>query len=390
MKRKLLNRRKFVQLMGYSSALGAVGMQSHWLSASPQSAAAARFAYVGFAADTSSRSNQGIQVFAIEGERWSPIQTVATRKPSFLALHPSQRFLYAANEIDSYQGLPVGTVEAYGIDPRTGHLELLNRQQLSLSGILPRHLAVSPDGRNLVVAVHGGGAYNLLPIREDGSLERVSGIIKETGSGPNQERQDAAHPQMAIFDTTGNRLLSADLGNDTLSVLTLSGEGLSIAAKSKAEPGSGPRHMALHPSGRLLYVVNELDASLSCFGYDPESGTIQERRHHAMLGANADHGTTALAMHPSGDLLYSSGAVNVSVWRIDPASGAFKPLQGSVDRMQSMDIAAMVPAHDSLFALSHRAGGVLRLPIDADSGRLRRPVQIAQVDAPISLVLKYS
>ena len=390
----LLNRRKFVQLIGYSSALGAVGLQSHWLSASPQPGGRSAFAYVGFAGAPANGSKQGIQVFVVDGERWSPTQTIATQNPSFLVLHPSQRFLYAVNEIDSYQGLPVGTVEAYGIDAHTGHLSLLNRQPLSLSGTLPRHLAVSPDGRNLVVAVHGGGAYNLLPIREDGHLERVSGIIKEIGCGPDGEHQNAAHPQMVIFDRTGRRLLSADLGSDTLSVLTLTDNDLTITGRSNAEPGSGPRQMALHPSGRLLYVMNELDASLSCFGYDAENGTLQERLHHAANGPNASRrGTAAMAMHPSGDLLYTSysgsGASALTVWRIDPVSGALTPIQRTVDQMASVHIASMVSAHDSLLVLSHQAGGVLRLPVDSTTGRLSRPVQVARVNTPISLAMKY-
>lgn len=386
------SRRKFVQWMGYSTALGAVGLQSNWLSASSLPPVSPRFAYVGFGGNP---LKHGIQVFAINGERWTPAQTIAAENPSFLALHPSQRFLYAVNEIDSYQNLPLGTVEAYGIDAPTGHLALLNRQPLSLSGTMPKHLAISPDGRNLVVAVYGGGAYNLLPIREDGHLERVSGIVKETGSGPNSEHQDAAHPQMVLFDHKG-RLLSADLGSDTLSVLSLSDDGLAIAGRSQAEPGSGPRQMALHPSGHLLYVVNELDASLSCFGYDAVSGTIQERLHHAPIGANTsltERSIAAMAMHPSGELLYTSfgggAASGLSVWRIDPVSGALKPIQRSVEQMSSVRVAAMVSGHDSLLVLSHQAQGVLRLPVDATSGRLSRPVQVARVKTPISLAVKY-
>jgi 6-phosphogluconolactonase len=385
------SRRKFVQWMGYSSAIGAAGLPGRLLSASPLAgnSSGPRFAYVGFA----NQSKQGIQVFAVNGARWTPVQTVAAANPSFLALHPSERFLYAVNEIDSYQNLPTGTVEAYSIDAHTGHLNLLNRQPLSLSGIMPKHLAVSPDGRSLAVAVHGGGAYNLLPLREDGHLERVSGIVKETGSGPNPEHQDAAHPQMVIFDRSGSRLLSADLGSDTLSVMTMGEDGLAFAGRSKTEPGSGPSQIALHPSGHLLYVVNELDASLSCFGYDAENGALQERLHYASIGANSSQrGTAAMSMHPSGELLYTSycGAGNngISVWRIDPASGALRPVQRTVEQMSSVHIGAMISSHDSLLVLS-RTEGILSLPSDAASGRLSRPVQVSKIKQPISLAVKY-
>src|ERR1035437_4093863 len=131
---------------------------------------------------------------------------MACDNPSCLTLQPSRKFLYAVNEIDEYQGLPTGTVEAYSIDARDGRLTLLNRQPLSLSATAPRHLAISPDGSKLIVAVHGGGSYNVLPLHTDGSLERVSGILKEVGSGPAQERQHASHPQMVLFDTTRHRI----------------------------------------------------------------------------------------------------------------------------------------------------------------------------------------
>ena len=116
---------------------------------------------------------------------WRLSQTIGSNKPSCLTLHPSRKYIYVANEIDNYQGLPTGTIEAYSIDGRDGRLTLLNRQPLSLSAIAPRYVVVSPDGSRLIVAMHGGGSYNLLPIRTDGYLERVSGILKEVGSGPD-------------------------------------------------------------------------------------------------------------------------------------------------------------------------------------------------------------
>ncbi len=99
------------------------------------------------------------------------------------------------------------------------------------------------------MAIDGGGAYNVLPIGEDGRLGRVSGILKETGSGPNAEHQDAAHPQMVMFDTTGRHVLSADMGSDRLSVFTLGADGFAVRDSSVVEAGSGPRQMAMHPMG---------------------------------------------------------------------------------------------------------------------------------------------
>ncbi len=403
MKRHLLwNRRQFLQRMGYFSALSAIDPHTVWNFSDnrrlaqnvypPRSRAERLFAYVG-------SWERGIEVFAVQRRAWTLTQIIASSRPAAFDLHPNRKFLYAVNAIDTYQGLPTGTAEAYNIDAHDGRLTLLNRQPLSLSAIMPRHLAISPDGRNLIVAVGGGGSYNVLPIEADGFLGKVSGILKETGSGPDQERQNAAHPQMIMFDTTKRRLLSADLGNDRLNVFTLAENGLVVAHRSPTSPGSGPRSLALHPSGRLLYVMNELNASISCFNYDVGSGRILDRLHHQSLqpmGASKEPHITAMAMHSTGKFLYTScssadSSVNSSMaaWRIDSASGELKLIQKSDKLINFSGVEAITPAHDCLFVLGH-GEGVFRLRLDPASGILERAVQVAKVPAPRCMTLLYS
>jgi 6-phosphogluconolactonase len=239
------SRREFVQMAGSSLGAMSFGMP---LTARAKGRVATRFAYVGFGGDGA--KEEGIAVFDLRDEdlrggQWRPVGVVASAAPSSLVLDGRERFLYAVNEVDEYEGLPAGTVEAYAIDETDGSLKLVNRQRLSLSATAPRHAAVSPDGKTLVVAVHGGGAYNVLPLGADGSVGAVSGILKETGSGQHDE-QRSAHPQMVVFDRAG-RVVSADLGNDRLSVLKLDSGRLSIAGRHAAEAGDGPRQIAFHP-----------------------------------------------------------------------------------------------------------------------------------------------
>ena len=181
--RLVWNRRDFLRMAGCSS-LGVVSarMPSPFAPHQENNGVAPHFAYVACAVSAANDSAHEIRAFAVEGEKWRTIGAVASDHPSFLTLHPSERFLFAVNEVDRYENLPSGSVEAYAVDAKDGSITLLNRQPLSLSATSPRHCAVSPDGRSLVVAVHGGGAYNVLPIGEDGRLGRVSGILKEIGS----------------------------------------------------------------------------------------------------------------------------------------------------------------------------------------------------------------
>ncbi|WP_418119376.1 lactonase family protein [Variovorax sp. 350MFTsu5.1] len=407
------NRRTVMQWLGGASTLGALSpvlpanAQQAPATAVPAEAPAGpapRFAYVGTytfdapGGTAGGPASKGIYVLAMQDGGWTPLQTVESANPSFLAVHPNRRFLYAINEIDMYQGLPTGTAEAYAIDERSGRLTLVNRQPLSLSGVIPAHLAVSPDGRALVVALYGGGAYNVLPIGSDGALGKVSGIEKETGSGPDTERQESPHPHMVQFDASGGRVLATDLGSDRINVFTLAEGKLAPIGRTAVQAGSGPRHLALHPSQRHLYVVGELDASVSCYGYDAATGAVGAQRQRVSTlpdGYTGQKSAAALVMHPSGQFLYASNrrlksehplADSIAAFRVDAASGNLTPLQHWSEGLRFPRALAAAADGRHLYALSQKGDTILRLRIDPATGRLDQPVQVAQVPTPVCLV----
>jgi 6-phosphogluconolactonase len=379
------SRREFVQMVG--SSLGAVSfgvpLPAHATRANGR--VAARFVYVGFGGEGA--TGQGITAFDVRGERWRPTGVVASAAPSSLALDPSERFLYAVNELHEYEGLPSGTVEAYAIDGTDGSLTLVNRQKLSLSATAPRHAAVSPDGRALVVAVHGGGAYNVLPLGEDGSVGPVSGILKETGSGPDEE-QRSAHPQMVVFDNAG-RVVSADLGSDRLSVLKLDAARISVTERYAAQPGDGPRQIAIHPDGRLLFVANELNASITCYGYDMEKGRVVGRLGQVGTGSGASTGGVVMAVDPAGEFLYTAhrrGSNGVSMWRIARTTGGLQRLQVVDEDGPRLHEMAMTADGKSLLGVSREDGGVFGWRVH--NGQIGRGTQLTSLAAPMSLVAK--
>jgi 6-phosphogluconolactonase len=340
--------------------------QTQWLRAGLLPAKEPKFAYVGTAGNADS-----VHVFEIAGERWRSQQVVPSRAPVSLALHPSGRTLFVLNEINEYQGLPSGSVEAYRVDDVTGQLELLGRQGLSLSATMPRQLAVAPDGKSLVVAVHGGGAYNLLPILTDRRLGRVGGILKETGSGPVRTHQDTAHPQSIVFDTTGKRVITADLGNDKVGIISVV-DALEARARHAMPAGSGPRHLALHPNGHLLYVGHALDGSFSVFGYDAAAGKITEQRHQ-IRGESG----TALVLHPTGDFLFTAGRDAIDIWQVDAKDGALTHLQSRVMERDTICGITPMPNGQEILALSDN--GVLCMKFDELSGHLGGPALIASI-----------
>jgi 6-phosphogluconolactonase len=186
----------------------------------------------------------GLSVFGFDPATGalSPVQQLQSANPSFVALDPSRRFLYVINEIDDYEGQKSGSAEAYAIDPNTGMIKLLNRQ--SLHSPIPAHLAVDPTAHHLVIANYIGGDFVVLPTEADGRLGPVSGEVKDTGSGPNEKRQEAPHPHSVVFDPAGRFIAAADLGIDKVQVFRLSDGGLTRVSEAPVAPGAGPRHIA--------------------------------------------------------------------------------------------------------------------------------------------------
>ena len=375
--RDSLTRRSFVRMAGLAS----VASQSKWLQAAVgsdqwtdlASSKRPRFAFVG-----ATEPNEGVHLFAIEKDKWKLCQIVLSAAPVSLALHHSGRTLYVLNEISEFQGLPTGSVEAYRIDQSTGQLDLLGRQALSLSATMPRHLAVAPDGKSLAIAVHGGGAYNLLPVYADGNLGQVRGILKETGSGPVSAHQETAHPQSILFDLTGTRVIATDLGSDRLNVLSAE-DGLGALARHTMPAGSGPRNLALHPNGNLLFVDHALDASLSVLGYDSATGTITKRgpRLRGPFGS-------ALAIDSSGDFLYTAGRSELSIWRIQPSIAALTQLQS---HPIEKEVTAIVPYPNGSAIFAVTSKGVLKIKFDVWSEEPESPALMAAVNGARCLAI---
>ncbi len=381
------SRRSFLQGIGYTSALGVMDKLVPAKKDSGQSPfeaiPTAGFAYVGFDDGDSS----GIHVFEIRDAFWKQKQSISSRSPVSLALHPSQQFLYAANEIDTYEGLPRGTVEAYKIDAH-GTLTLINRQPLSLSGIRPRHIAVSADGNHLIAAIHGGGAYNVLPILGDGAVERVTQIVKEVGAGPHPVYQASAHPHTVLFNATGQHLLATDEGCDRISVFTFQNGKMTRPRQALARSASRPGHLAVHPSGEFLYVSNASDGSIDCYRWCSEMGSIKHEQRITLHSNTAAAGAPHLVTSLSGRNLYASTGEQISVWEIHALTGQLSSVQQQSFKNRSLGTLTL--SHDSrrLVIADSRQHVVLSIPIHTGNGRLGTASTVAKVPALKSLLIR--
>jgi 6-phosphogluconolactonase len=251
--------------------------------------------------------------------------------PSFITLHPSGT-LYATAEIGD------GTVAALRLGRRPGEVEQLGQQPSG--GQWPCHLAFDPAGKLLAVANYGSGTARLIPRNSDGTLGEPGPVARHSGMGPNAGRQEGPHAHSTIFSPDGRYAIVADLGTDRLMVYA-AGEGGALEPRGEgvARPGAGPRHMAWHPGGRLLYVANELDNTVSAFSFDPATGALSETQHLSTIPADSPHSQVAdIHLDAAGERLYVSnrGHNSIAVFTVAFDGGlsllAIKPCGGDWPR----------------------------------------------------------
>ena len=349
--------------------------------------------YLMYVGTYTNQGSKGIYAWRFDpaAEKFTPLGlAVATPDPSFLAPHPNGRILYAVNEISHFQHMAnTGSVSAFAIDPATGKLRLLN-QQASL-GDGPCHLALDHEGRCVIVANYNNGSIASYPISKDGLLNQSVAFFQNKGSGAIPHRQDGPHAHCVAVAPDNRFALVADLGLDEVLIYHLNAATAAMVVNEprfvKVAPGSGPRHLAFHPNGKLVYLINEMASTIITFSYDAKAGTLHELQTVSTLpkdykGAND---TAELQVHPSGKFLYGSnrGADNIAVFAIDPSSGTLKPVehvstQGKTPRNFSID-----PTGAFLIAANQASNNMVVFRIDQASGRLKPTGQVLNALSPV-------
>lgn len=238
-----------------------LGTVAHGLAQAPATPSGNMLVYIG--TYTNGTKSKGIYVSKLDTEAGtlSPAELAAeTASPSFLAVHPNEKYLYAVNETTTYAD-ETGGVSAFEINRSTGMLRTLGQQ--SSEGAGPAHLSVDKGGKNVLVANYGGGSVVVLPINRDGGLKSGSFFAQHKGHSVNPQRQKEPHAHSITMDPAGRFAYVADLGLDWIVIYQLDErKGLLKLADPpnvKVDPGSGPRHFSVHPSGRFGYVINEIN-----------------------------------------------------------------------------------------------------------------------------------
>jgi len=346
--------------------------------------------YVGTYTEEGSKS-KGIYVYRFDAETTeiTPLGLAAeTTNPSFVALHPNGRFLYAVNGVD-FKGPNSGGVSAFSIDRVSGKLTFLN--EVPSRGADPCYLTVDKTGKYVLVANYAGGSLAVFPVLADGKLGEASALLQHTGHGTNPERQEKAHVHSVDLSRDNRFAMVDDLGLDQLFVYKFDGATGILTPNdppiAKLDPGAGPRHFVLSPTGKFAYVIAEMQSTVTAFSNDERTGTLHRLQTISTLpkGFAGQNDDAEIEIDPSGKFLYASnrGSDTVTVFAIDPRMGTLTPLestptQGKVPRSFEID-----PTGKFLFAANQKSDNIVVFRIDPKTGHLTPTGKVLDVGSPV-------
>jgi len=324
------------------------------------------------------------------GKLSAPELAAEARSPSFLALHPNGNFLYAVGEVDNFEGKNTGIVSSYQIEKTSGKLTLNNQQ--SSGGAGPCHLAVDRNGLCLLTANYGSGSVASYAIAGDGILSAPVSVIQHQGSSINPSRQQGPHAHFITADRDNFQALACDLGLDQVLLYGLDASEATLTRQRppaiNLPPGSGPRHLVFHPKRDWVYVVNELNSTVSSL--IPEQGHLAVRESVSTLpdGFKGQNSCAEIQIHPSGSHLYASnrGHDSVAIFAVDKKTGLLERRGHQATGGKTPRFFAFDPAGRWLLAANQDSNNIVVFRVDQKTGLLQPANQTLTVPSPVCVV----
>jgi 6-phosphogluconolactonase (cycloisomerase 2 family) len=364
-------------------------------------------AYVGTYTGAVGGGSNGEGIYLVEMNRvtgeLSRMKLVAkTSNPSWIAIHPSRKYLYAVNEVADYAGNS-GSVSAFSIEQATGDLKALN--VVSSEGAGPAHLSIDASGKYAFVANYGGGSIAVLPILGGGLLgpavdihrdNSALGSIHAADAPPGSfaiSGHDAPHAHMIAPDPRNGFILATDLGQDRIYVYRFdpnTGKLTPATNQSFASlpSGDGPRHFAFHPNGHWLYAIQEEASTIVFFRYDPVAGSLAFQQTISTLpeGFAGSSFASEVLVSPDGRFLYAANRLHdtIAAFAID-AAGKLKQVGETSTRGDYPGQCRIDPTGDFLYACNRRSDNITSFKIDRGTGLLTFTGQYTPVGSPASL-----
>jgi 6-phosphogluconolactonase len=310
-----------------------------------------------------------------------------TPDPSWIAVHPSGKYAYAANEAGK-----ASTVSAFAVDRKSGKLTLLN--QMPSLGEDPCYLSFDKTGKYLLVANYSSGTIAVFPILADGHLGEHTALTKDQGAiGPNKERQEAPHAHWIETSPDDRFALVADLGLDEVLVYKFDATTGTLTpnepAFARLKAGSGPRHAVFYPNGKFVFAVSELSSTATSFAYDVKKGALKEIGTASTLppGFSGRNDVAEAAVHPNGKFLYVSNRGNdsIAILSIDQGNRTLAPAGGIPTGGKEPRHFAIEPTGKYLLAENQLSNNIVVFKINEVTGGLTATGQVVEVPSPVNL-----
>jgi 6-phosphogluconolactonase len=348
--------------------------------------------YYLFIGTYTSGKSKGIYVYDFNAATGNarPVSVIESKNPSYLAIAPGGKFVYAVNENG---GDKQGDVSAFSFDKKTGQLQFINKQQSG--GADPCYISVNDNRKWAVVANYSGGCLSALPIKEDGSVEPVAQVIQHYGKGTDTQRQEKAHVHSTFFTPDQHFVFSADLGMDELMIYRFNKNAAQPLADAQDSivailPGSGPRHLAFHPAKPYVYLLEELTGTIDAYHYNNGKLIHKQRISSVPENFKGDKGSADIHISPDGKFLYASNrgdANNIAIYVIDSASGklhikGFQSVLGKHPRNFIID-----PGGHFLLVANRDTDNIVVFKINQETGLLKTTGKDIQIPNPVCLKL---
>jgi 6-phosphogluconolactonase len=323
-----ISRRSFVKV----AALSSVAAQAWWAEAKTAAAQDSRLLFVGTETGPSSKGIYAFHWDPNSGELKELGLAAESNNPTFLALAPDGEHLYAANELDAYQGAKSGAVSGFTIDRAAAKLTPINVVPATGAGTC--HLTLDHSGRTLICANYTGGSAASFHVDAAGRLSEAVSQFHYQGHGPDAQRQEASHAHRATVSPDNRFVYVNDLGLDCIHIYHLDAATAkltpNVPPQWSSAPGAGPRALRFHPSGKWAYCVTEMASTVDVLAWDSKSGALATVQTINLLPAGF-HGEASgceIVIDRSGRFAYAAERTydHIVAFHIDPATGKLSPL----------------------------------------------------------------
>ncbi len=335
--------------------------------------------------------SEGVYVYKFNSNDGSSreISHVKTSNPSFVAISPDQKYVYAVHE-DAANNGKGGEISAFSFDKKIATLTYINEEPTE--GDHPCYVEVDKTGKWVIAANYTSGSLSVLPIKKDGGVGKAETTIKHEGSSVNKERQDRPHVHCTLLSADNKFLFVPDLGIDKVMIYSFDAKTGKLAPAKKpffkSADGSGPRHFTFHPNNKYAYLVEELSGTVEAFQYS--NGTLKNIQRISTMpdGDTSFAGSADIHVSPDGKFLYASNRANantIAIFKINPQTGklsfvAHQSTMGQTPRNFNFD-----PSGNFLLIGNQNSDQIVILKRDKVTGLLTDTGKRIDVGKPVCL-----